>query len=123
VVLADWDEVSTGPREVDLVPTLQARRFGLPTAQCEAFIAAYGRDIRSWAGYQVLHDIRELSTTSALLRDGHTNVTAQDELKIRLHSRRSHDVGNGHHSDADIDNHAITTLVARCRSQDRHCKR
>ena len=30
VVLADWDEVSTGPREIDLVPTLQGTRFGLP---------------------------------------------------------------------------------------------
>jgi hypothetical protein len=52
--LADWDTVSTGPRETDLVPTLQASRFGMPPAQRDAFITAYGHDIRTWDGYQVL---------------------------------------------------------------------
>src|SRR5215510_1996376 len=47
-VLADWDAVSHGPREIDLIPTLQAPRFGLPQNERDAFIAAYGRDIRSW---------------------------------------------------------------------------
>jgi aminoglycoside phosphotransferase (APT) family kinase protein len=91
VVLADWDAVSAGPREIDLVPTLQATRFGLPEDQRDAFIAAYGRDIRSWSGYPVLRDIRELSTTSALLRDGHVNETARRELRIRLRSLRADD--------------------------------
>jgi Phosphotransferase enzyme family len=91
VVLADWDAVSVGPREIDLVPTLQASRFGLPEHQRNAFIAAYGRDIRSWAGYPVLRDIRELSTISALLRDGHVNEIARRELQIRLRSLRSDD--------------------------------
>jgi hypothetical protein len=91
VVLADWDAVSTGPREIDLIPTLQAPRFGLPKGQRDAFIAAYGYDIRSWDGYPILRDIRELSTTSALLRDGHTNAAAQHELQIRLRSLRTSD--------------------------------
>jgi Phosphotransferase enzyme family len=91
VVLADWDAVSTGPREIDLIPTLQAPRLGLPKGQRDAFIAAYGYDIRSWDGYPILRDIRELSTTSALLRDGHTNAAAQRELQIRLRSLRTGD--------------------------------
>ena len=62
VVLADWDEVSTGPREIDLVPTLQGTRFGLSEPERDAFIAAYGHDIRGWDGYPVLREIRELST-------------------------------------------------------------
>jgi len=86
VVLADWDAVSTGPREVDLIPTLQAARFGLPYIQRDAFMAAYGQDIRSWDGYKVLRDIRELSTLTALLRDGHVDETARHELQIRLRS-------------------------------------
>jgi Phosphotransferase enzyme family len=90
-VLADWDTVSNGPREVDLIPTLQAPRFGLPEDQRDAFIAAYGRDIRSWDGYPVLRDIRELSTLSALLRDGHINQAAQQELRIRVNSIRTRD--------------------------------
>jgi hypothetical protein len=91
VVLADWDAVSTGPREIDLIPTLQAPRFGLPRGERDAFIAAYGYDIRSWNGYPILRDIRELSTTSALLRDGHANAAAQRELQIRLRSLRTSD--------------------------------
>ena len=91
VVLADWDAVSEGHREVDLIPTLQATRFGLPDDQRDGFVAAYGQDIRSWDGYPVLRDIRELSTITALLRDGHANAAAQHELRIRLRSLRTGD--------------------------------
>ncbi len=91
VVLADWDAVSTGPREIDLIPTLQARRFGLPEHQRDAFIAAYGHDIRGWAGYPVLRDIRELSTITALLRDAHIDPAAHDQLQVRLRSLRTGD--------------------------------
>ncbi len=91
VVLADWDAVSTGPREVDLIPTLQGPRFGLPDDQRDAFIAAYGHDIRSWDGYPILRQIRELSTITALLRDGHIDVGARRELQLRLRSLRTGD--------------------------------
>jgi aminoglycoside phosphotransferase (APT) family kinase protein len=91
VVLADWDAVSTGPRETDLIPTLQAPRFGLPGDQRDAFIAAYGHDIRSWPGYPILREIRELSTLSALMRDGHLDASARRELQIRLRSLRTGD--------------------------------
>jgi len=91
VVLSDWDAVSNGPREVDLIPTLQATRFGLQADERDFFIAAYGQDIRGWAGYRVLHDIRELSTTSALLRDAHLDATRHRELKVRLRTIRTGD--------------------------------
>jgi aminoglycoside phosphotransferase len=91
VVLADWDAASTGPREIDLIPTVQGVRFGLPEAQCDAFLTAYGYDIRSWDGYQTLRAIRELSTISALLRDGHANIDMRRQLQIRLQSLRSGD--------------------------------
>jgi hypothetical protein len=91
VVLADWDAVSNGPREIDLVPTLQARRFGLPAEERGAFVAAYGQDIRSWDGYPVLREIRELSTLTALLRDGHADAAGLRELQIRLRSLRTGD--------------------------------
>src|SRR5207249_3640849 len=91
VVLADWDSVSTGPRETDLIPTLQAPRFGLPDHQRDEFIAAYGHDIRAWHGYPILREIRELSTLSAILRDGHANPAARHELAVRLRSIRAGD--------------------------------
>jgi hypothetical protein len=90
-VLADWDAVSTGPREIDLIPTLQAPRFGLPAAERDAFIAAYRHDIRTWPGYPVLHAIRELSTLTALLRDSHTDTAAHAELQVRIRSLRTGD--------------------------------
>jgi len=91
VVLADWDTVSIGQREIDLIPTLQAPRFGLGEEERDAFIAAYGRDIRAWEGYPVLREMRELSTLSAILRDGHADPAARRELVIRLKSLRSGD--------------------------------
>ena len=69
-------------------PNLQATRFGLQADERDAFIAAYGQDIRAWPGYQTLHDIRELSTTSALLRDAHRDPTRRHELKVRLRTLR-----------------------------------
>jgi hypothetical protein len=91
VVLADWDNVSSGPREIDLIPTLQAPRFGLSEAERGEFIAAYGHDIRSWNGYLVLRDMRELSTCTALLRNGHLDPAAQHELHVRIRSLRTGD--------------------------------
>ena len=91
LVLADWDAVSTGPREIDLIPTLQAGRFGLSEADRDAFAAAYGRDIRSWDGYPLLLHMRELSTITALLRDGHADPAGLRELQIRLRSLRTGD--------------------------------
>ena len=89
MVLADWDEVSTGPREIDLIPTLQGTRFGLSEHERDAFIAAYGHDLRTWGGYPVLREIRELSTMSALLREDRANVAALQELHVRLRSLRT----------------------------------
>jgi hypothetical protein len=51
-VLEPWDTVSTGPRGTDIIPTLQAPRFGFPPAERDDFIAAYGRDIRNQVGYR-----------------------------------------------------------------------
>jgi Phosphotransferase enzyme family len=91
VILADWDNVCTGPREVDLIPTMQAARFGLADAERAAFADAYGTDIRSWDGYPVLRDMRELSSVRALLRDGHASPAARRELAVRLRSVRTGD--------------------------------
>ncbi|GAA0330894.1 aminoglycoside phosphotransferase family protein [Actinoallomurus spadix] len=91
VVLSDWDSVSWGPREMDLVPTLAAVRFGLPEADRDAFIAAYGHDITTWSGYSVLKDIRELSTLTALLRNAHADEESLRELRRRLRSIRTGD--------------------------------
>lgn len=85
-VLADWDSVSTGPRELDLIPTMQAHRFGLARSEQDTFVEAYGYDVTQWDGYPVMLDIRELHTLTALLRNGHVDARAHAELKLRLTS-------------------------------------
>jgi hypothetical protein len=62
VLLCDWDTVSIGPREIDLVPIQHERRFGASSHFVDAFASAYGYDVTTWAGYSVLLEIRELST-------------------------------------------------------------
>ncbi|GAA2907542.1 aminoglycoside phosphotransferase family protein [Streptosporangium fragile] len=90
-VLCDWDGVCAGPREIDLIPTLQGVRFGLTERQRANFIEAYGYDATTWAGYPVLRDMRELQTLTAVLRNAHRDRAAHDELRHRLDSLRAGD--------------------------------
>jgi aminoglycoside phosphotransferase (APT) family kinase protein len=93
VVLGDWDSVAIGPREVDLVPTYTATRFGLGTAMVDRFADGYGYDLRDWRGYSTLRAIREISTLTALVRLAPTSSRSADELAYRLQTLRQ---GNGH---------------------------
>ncbi len=60
-VLSDLDQVSVGPREWDLVPTIvNALRFGHPPEQARRFLDAYGFDVLAWPGFPVFRKTREL---------------------------------------------------------------
>jgi hypothetical protein len=86
-VLADWDAVCLGAREIDHLPTLQAAaRFGLPGHQREAFISAIDHDVTSWPGYPTLLAIREVSTLTALLENAHSDDRSRRELNRRIRS-------------------------------------
>ncbi len=85
-VLGDWDRVSTGPREWDLVPTANDGRFGLPAPQRVAFSAAYGYDVTAWPGWLVLRDLHELHSLAAYIRAAAGKPTAAEELRWRLDS-------------------------------------
>jgi aminoglycoside phosphotransferase (APT) family kinase protein len=91
LLLCDWDSVSAGPREVDLIPTLQGVRFGLTERQRSGFSEAYGYDATAWDGYPVLRDMRELQTLTAVLRNAHRDPRAHEELILRLASLREGD--------------------------------
>ncbi|GAA4236340.1 hypothetical protein FHR32_000692 [Streptosporangium album] len=90
-LLCDWDGVCAGPREIDLVPTLQGARFGLTERQRSNFSEAYGYDVTRWEGYPVLRDMRELQTLTAVLRNAHRDLGAREELRNRLDSLRAGD--------------------------------
>jgi hypothetical protein len=65
-----------------------------PEPERDTFIAAYGHDIRGWDGCPVLREVRELSTATALLREGNVSEVAQRELQVGLRSIRT---GNDQH--------------------------
>ncbi|HUZ26346.1 MAG TPA: aminoglycoside phosphotransferase family protein [Streptosporangiaceae bacterium] len=84
VVLGDWDSVCVGPRVIDLIPTYAEARFGVDQATVDVFAHAYGHELRAWDGYEVLYDLRELSTLTALIRLAPSNARLGNELAHRL---------------------------------------
>jgi len=67
-ILADWDSVSYGPREQDLVPTKMRYRFGQPAWEWDRFCGAYGFDPGDLHGLPVLQQMRELRALAAYIR-------------------------------------------------------
>jgi aminoglycoside phosphotransferase (APT) family kinase protein len=91
VVLGDWDSVSLGPRELDLVITYQGTRYGRTTGQLDDFSRAYGWDVRHWAGYPTLRAMRDLQTLGAPLRLAVDSSEVADELHHRIQGLMEHD--------------------------------
>jgi hypothetical protein len=91
VVLGDWDSVSLGPRELDLVITYQGRRYGRSDADLDDFSRIYGWDVRSWDGYATLRDLRDLHTLSAPLRLAVDRPDVAAELHHRIAGLRAGD--------------------------------
>jgi hypothetical protein len=98
VVLGDWDSVSIGPRELDLVVTYQGTRYGRSEADLEDFGRAYGWDVRTWSGYAALRDIRDLQTLGAPLRLAVDRPEVADELHHRIRGLRAGDHAQQWHS-------------------------
>ncbi|MGH3736443.1 MAG: phosphotransferase family protein [Micromonosporaceae bacterium] len=93
VVLGDWDSVSHGPRELDLIITYQGVRYGRSADTLDEFAAIYGWDIRSWPGHDTLRDLRDLHTLSAPLRLARHRTDVAEELHHRLKGLRQGDYG------------------------------
>ena len=89
-VLGDWDSVSWGPREIDLIPSFHAaRRYGRGPGWAEAFVEAYGYDLSGWAGFPALLAMRDLvQLAGPLNRAPHEPALAQ-ALRERLDGIRS----------------------------------
>lgn len=66
--LCDFDSLSVGPREWDLVPLVHsATRFGDPRAPYEEFAAAYGFDLSTSPSWPLLREVRELQLVTSVL--------------------------------------------------------
>lgn len=90
-VLCDLDQVSVGPREWDLVPTIvNALRFGYPTGPARRFLEVYGFDVTLWHGFSVLRKAREL-----VMLAGVAPVLSSSPLIAREFGRRLEGLRNG----------------------------
>lgn len=82
-VLADWDSVSYGPREQDIVPASIRHRFARPLSEWHQFCAAYGVDPDHLPGLDVLRQMRELRTLVPYIRStGKPEVQAEVTRRI-----------------------------------------
>lgn len=91
-LLGDWDEVGTGPRELDLINTHQGARFGRPLVERQAFNTAYGYDVTTWPGFPVLREMRDLHTLGSYIRLADTgNEPAGIELAFRIETLKQVD--------------------------------
>jgi hypothetical protein len=88
VMLGDWDSVSYGPRELDLVPTSLWFRFGRPQAEWDQFCAAYGVSPGSLSSLPLLQRLRELHGLAAYVRNA-ANPAFRAELTKRITSLRT----------------------------------
>ncbi|CRK56895.1 hypothetical protein [Alloactinosynnema sp. L-07] len=97
-LLGDWDETSTGPRELDLANTIQGNlRFGRPAQHLDAFTHAYGHDPRTWPGLTTLVAIRDLHTLGSYLRRAATgDNAAHTELHHRIRTLRGNTPARWH---------------------------
>lgn len=92
-VLGDWDHVATGPREWDLAQIhYMDRRFGRAGENgIDAFAAAYGWDIRTWPGLDILVAIREIWGLRPYIRTARDRPSYSQQLAFRLHTLQSGD--------------------------------
>lgn len=89
-VLSDWDSAVIAPREWDLTTLeVHCRRFNHPPAEYDEFCRRYGRDIREWAGYHWLRDVRELRMITTNARKSPPGSPAAAEVRRRLDSLRT----------------------------------
>ena len=91
-VLGDWDWVSMGPREIDLIPTWHAAaRYGKPASWVSDFASQYGYDLARWEGYPVLLAMRDLVQLTGPIRRARDSDPHRQVLRQRLDSLQSGD--------------------------------
>ncbi|MFE6447476.1 phosphotransferase family protein [Nocardiopsis dassonvillei] len=73
-VICDFDSLSRGPREWDLVPAAVGKvRMDYPTDPYTPLAAEYGFDVLDWPGFPVLRQVREIKPVTSVLPVLNTN--------------------------------------------------
>ena len=98
VVLLDFESSAVGPREWDLLPTaIGVERYGRPEQQYREFAGTYGFDVRTWPGYPVLREIRELTMTTWIMQNIGESPAVAAEFALRVGSLRERDFARAWH--------------------------
>lgn len=88
-LLCDWDRVSCGPREIDLIPTWHATiRYGRGPDWLSDFIKQYGYDLATWPGYDALVRLRDLAQLPGPLRRATSSPKHAAALRQRFEAIR-----------------------------------
>ncbi|MEU8717118.1 aminoglycoside phosphotransferase family protein [Streptomyces sp. NPDC048663] len=91
-VLVDLETFSCDLREHDLVVMALSRdRYGLPAEAYDAFVEAYGWDVREWEGCSVLRGARETASCAWVAQHAPSNPKALAEFRRRVASLRDGD--------------------------------
>ncbi|MGW2689642.1 phosphotransferase enzyme family protein [Streptomyces sp. NPDC001414] len=91
-VLVDLETFSCDLREHDLVVMALSRdRYGLPAEAYDAFVEAYGWDVREWEGCSVLRGARETASCAWVAQHAPSNPKALTEFRRRVASLRDGD--------------------------------
>ena len=98
VVLIDFESAAVGPREWDLLPTaIGVERYGRSERQYREFADAYGFDVRTWPGYPVLREVRELTMTTWIMQNIGESPAVAAEFALRVGSLRERDFARAWH--------------------------
>ncbi|MDJ0380283.1 aminoglycoside phosphotransferase family protein [Streptomyces sp. G-G2] len=88
-VLVDLETFAMDLREHDLVVMALSRdRYGLPAESYDAFVTAYGWDVRAWGGCALLRGARETASCAWVAQHAPTNPRALAEFRRRVASLR-----------------------------------
>lgn len=84
-VICDFDSLSHGPREWDLIPAAVGKvRMDYPTDHHTPLATEYGFDVLTWSGFPVLRRLRELRLVTSVLPALNTNPGLRAQLRHRL---------------------------------------
>jgi Ser/Thr protein kinase RdoA (MazF antagonist) len=98
VVLIDFESAAVGPREWDLMPTaIGVERYDRPERQYREFADTYGFDVRTWPGYPVLREVRELTMTTWIMQNIGESPAVAAEFALRVGSLRERDFTRAWH--------------------------
>lgn len=90
VILGDWDNVSLGPREIDLIPTWHAAiRYGRRPSWVQEFAATYGYDLAGNDSFDLLLQMRDLVQLSGPLRRAEESEPHLAALRQRFEGIRT----------------------------------